>query len=151
MTTTWTIAAICDAIEGKLDDAAGIAASQSYDELTEGAFDVPLLQVYFESAEPARGQGGQITYRSFELGAKDTRVVIHADILARIRSQLDLDMSKVVEMADAILTVLHAQGEGGWFGLSYLQDLSWRAERLLFQYGDVQIAGIRFVLTVRVY
>ena len=143
-TTEITLAQICDAIEAELDDAAGLSDSQSYDQLKEGVADTPLLQVYWQSTD---SDPEQLTYRQ---GVRPTRHVFHADLYARQRSMLDEDMAAVLEMAHAIMVKLK-QGEGPLFDLEGLRSLTWRAERVQFEYANAYYAGARFLLTVEVY
>ena len=81
-----TIAQICDAIESTLGAAVTVARSESYDELTEGIHDLPMLQVYPEGGN--QDAGGNTDRASFQAGSRQTSVMIHVDYYARPRRDL---------------------------------------------------------------
>ena len=138
-----TLAQVIDAIESNLSSATGLVRSESYDELTEGIPETPLLQVYPESGEPDL----QTYKRRIE------KIVIHADLYARQRSQIGEDMAKAVTMAEAIFARLRAQDpntNNQLFGLDGIRKFTWTWARAVFEYGDpaTRYAGIRFVITI---
>jgi hypothetical protein len=147
-----TVEAICDGIEATLGAATGIRRSQSYDELTEGIADLPLLQVYPEAWGPARtGSAHAITGRG---GVRNWQGVFHADYYARTRSSIGEDMAVLVPGIDAIEAVLEAQQAKPLFGVAEIESFNWEASRVVFRYGTEtyqQYIGARYVITVRVY
>jgi len=147
-----TLQSVNDAIESTLSAATTLARSQSYDELTEGIPDLPLLQVYPEAWGPARtGRTHAITGGG---AVRNTEWVFHADYYARIRSSIGEDMAALVPGIDAIEAVLEAQQSKPYFGLAEIESFNWEGSRVIFQYGGdalQQYMGARYVITVRVY
>jgi hypothetical protein len=150
-----TLAQICDAIESTLDDATpgtpatGIT-SQSYDELTEGVHDTPLLQVYPESG--TQDVGGMTDRSTFSAGVRQTSVVVHADYFAEERGVgIGQEMARLVDGIDAITNVIEGQDQKPYFGLVGIKAFSWRWEHVTFDYGGVRYMGARFFITLRVF
>jgi len=151
---TYTIADLCDAIKDTLGVASSLARSQSYDELTEGMQDYPTLQVYPEANTTTdwTGETDRIT-----LSGKHSikEYMIHCDLLARPRSQIDEDMAQLVTTIDELENILDNQkyrvsGVGdGLFGRRYITSFQWSWHRAMFLYAGVEYMGARFVLTVR--
>lgn len=153
MSDVINVSAICDAIEATLSTAAGLARSQSYDELTEGMNDTPTLQVYPES-------GGQdVTTNTdrttFRAGLQQEEIVINADLYARQRSHIGEDMAQLVTSLDAIRAVLKIQKTGNYFGMADkgIKAFAWTWQRVIFTYGESaqKYVGVRFVLTLRMF
>lgn len=144
-----TLAQICDAIESTLDDATTITRSQSYDELTEGIHDTPLLQVYPENG--AQSPPGMTDRHTFGAGVRQTEFTIHADYYANQRVNIGEDMAALVNGIDAMTDVLEGQDQKPYFGLTGIQAFSWRWDRVTFDYGGVAYVGARFAITVRVF
>lgn len=146
-----TIAQICDAIEETLGAATGITRSESYDELTEGIHDLPMLQVYPENGnQDAFTSTDRTTFRG---GVRQTSLMIHADLYAQQRAHIGEDMKKLVDSIDAITDVFEAQDTKPYFGLDGIKAFRWRWERVTFVYGDPQsnYVGARFFIEVRVF
>jgi len=147
-----TLAQICDAIESTLDDATTVVRSESYDELSDGVQDTPLLQVYPENG--LQSAGGATDRHTFGGGgdpARQTELTIHADYYARQRSHIGEDMAALVNGIDALQDVLEGQDQKPYFGLEGIRAFSWRWDRVVFEYAGVQYMGARFILTVRVF
>ena len=147
-----TIVQINSAIEGTLATATGLTNSQDYNELTEGMQDIPNLQVYWRSAN--QDPIGNTTQRSFRGGVKQTDLTFYADLYARQRSHIGEDMAALLPLVDAISAVLEAQKTKPLFFLFVIQALtSWRADQVVFEYGDplLKYVGARFTITVRVF
>ncbi|MBK8023517.1 MAG: hypothetical protein IPK19_19310 [Chloroflexi bacterium] len=140
-----TIAAINTAIAETLGGAAGIARAQDAGDLSEGVIDLPAVQVYWQGSTTA------LDRVTFGAGVRQTRLTFHADVYARQRSHLGEDMAKVLVLAEAVQTVLEAQGRPPFFGLAGIRDLRWSAERATFDYGGAAYAGVRFVIEVGVF
>ncbi len=138
-----TLGQVVSAIESALGSATGLTRSENYNELTEGIPETPLLQVYPESGEP----DFQTYKRRIE------KVIIHADLYARQRSQIGEDMTKIVDMAEAIFARLRAQDpntNNQLFGLDGIRKFAWTWTRAVFEYGDpaTRYAGVRFIITI---
>lgn len=144
-----TLAQICDAIESTLDDATTLVRSQSYDELTEGIHDTPLLQVYPESG--SQSPPGMTDRHTFQGGVRQTEFIIHADYYAQQRVNIGEDMAALVDGIDAMTAVFEGQDQKAYFGLEGLKAFSWRWDRVTFDYAGVAYVGARFVITVRVF
>ena len=149
-----TILEIADAIEATLGAATGIVKSQSQDELTEGIQDTPLLQVYWAGFE--KSAGSNTDRRTF--GTPQTppiRQTLHtfrADVLARQRSHVDLDMAKVAETSEAVDAVLEEQNVFPYFGRSEIKAFRYTCEFVMFQSSDqVLYAGERFTIEITLF
>lgn len=146
-----TVAEICDAITTTLGATTGINRSQSYDELTEDFPDLPLLQVYPESAD-TDSQALNNDRLSFRAARRITDIEIICDIPCRQRSQLGEDMSAMVTITDAVIATLEAQTTT-LFGNTDIKGFHWRWERVIFARGNPEIAyvGVRFTLTIKTF
>ena len=144
-----TLAELCDGIESALDDATTLARSQSYDELTEGIHDLPLLQVYPESG--SQDPAGATDRTTFGAGVRQTEFVIHADYYARQRSHIGEDMAALVDGIDAMQDELEKQN-GTRFGFDDSNlAFRWEWTRVQFTYNEANYMGARFIITVRVF
>jgi hypothetical protein len=146
-----TLAQVVDAIETTLGAAVTVARSESYDELTEGIHDLPMLQVYPEAGSQDPAGGTERT--SFQAGVRQTEFTIHADYYARQRRDIGEDMNALVAGIDALQDVLEAQDTKPYFGLDGIRGFRWSWNRVVFVYGDPQMGyvGARFVVVVRVF
>jgi hypothetical protein len=148
-----TYAQICNAVEDTLDAATGLAKSQTFSELSESYEDLPLLRVYPQSGEvDSRGSSDRTTFRA---GVRVTECLLHADVICRQRSHIDLDMSKTVEMVEAVEAVLITQQAKPYFGLTGIKGFHWRWEIVDFPLGAgesaVHYLGARFSITLEVF
>ena len=146
-----TIAQICDAIASTLSAATTTPRTQSYDELTEGVNDVPMLQVYPENGN--QDPSGNTDRTTFKAGVRQTMLTIHADYYAHQRVHIGEDMAALVSGIDALTDIFEAQDTKPYFGLEGIQAFSWSWQRVTFQYGDPQYSyvGARFIINVRVF
>lgn len=126
--------------------------AQEPDDFTEGIVDSAILQIY-----PALGDTdpfGSNDRRSFQAAVRATQVVVHADLYARQRSNIDEDMVAVVNGMDGIIDKLEEQTTV-LFGLpkEKVKAFKWHWEHVTFVYGDpeVKYAGVRFILTITVF
>ncbi len=149
---TVTTGALCNSIEDTLKTATGILKSQSYDELTEGYDDLPLLRVYPKSAEIISAGTDRGAFRG---GVRQTDILFYADIICRQRSVLDEDYAKCLDVEAAVTTVLEAQKTKPYFGNEHIQAFQWNWEILEFQLGagegTISFIGIRFSISVTVF
>ncbi len=139
-----TIPEMCNALAATLGAATGVAVNQSYNELTEGipAAELPMIQVY-----PQNQEHEHLTFQ----GAVEIKTfLVHVDLYARQRSQIDEDMAKMAVVTDAIIDVLEAQ-DHTFFADADIRDFHWRWERAVFEYAGAQYEGARFYLTLVVF
>jgi hypothetical protein len=147
---TVTLAQICDAIETTLGAATTVTRSQSYDGLTEGVHDTPLLQVYPENG--TQDVGGATDRTTFRGGVRQTEFTVHADYYAAARgTSIGEEMGRLVDGIDAITNVLEGQDQKPYFGLEGIKAFSWRWDRVIFDYAGVAFVGARFAIVVRVF
>lgn len=148
---------IVDSIETTLSAAASLVRSQSYDELTEGIHEYPLLQVY-PSANTGTSRGSETDRFSFEgpvpVGAvvKHLSVkeyIIHADLYARQRSHINEDMEQLVDTINELEDILDGQDPQSLFGRADLFSFRWSWSQVTFEYAGVMYLGARFIITVR--
>ena len=146
-----TIAQIIDAIEATLSAAPTLARSMSYDELTEGINDTPLLQVYAEAGDQDPTTNTDRT--TFKAGVRQTNITINADYYAQQRKHIGEDMAALVDGIDAMTTIFEAQDTKPYFCLDGIRAFHWSWQRVTFDYGDPAIGyvGARFTLTIRVF
>ena len=146
-----TYAQICDAIALTLSAATTTPRTESYNELTEGIPDVPLLQVYPERAE--QDPSGNTDRTTFRAAVRQTVITIHADYYAHQRAHIGEDMAALVAGIDAITDEFEKQDSKPLFGLVDIQAFSWSWQRVTFEYGDPlqRYVGARFIITVRVF
>jgi len=124
---------------------AGTTAAVS--RMTEGIEDVPLLQVYPEANTTTdwTGETDRIT-----LNGKHSikEYTIHADLLARQRSQIDEDMAQLVPLLDEFEGILDNMTYP-LFNRLYITSFQWSWHRVVFRYANVDYVGARFPLVIR--
>jgi hypothetical protein len=149
--TSITLAQILDAVEGTLATAPTLARSMSYDELTEGINDTPLLQVYPEAGDQDPTTANDRT--TFTAGVRQTNITINCDYYAQQRKHLGEDMAALVDGIDAMTNLFEAQDTKPYFGLIGIKAFHWSWQRVIFDYGDPAIVyvGARFTLLIRVF
>ena len=150
--STISLAQICDAIESELSAATTVTRSQSYDKLTEGAHDLPMLQVYPEACDPVSTDSAtdKLTLGGSPPHRQET-YTIFADYYARQRSHIGEDMKALVDGIDAITARLEAQNTCPPFGLAGIRTFQWSWRRVAFDYGKVKYMGARFTIILRVF
>ena len=143
--STVTIVTLCDAIETTLADAVSdIERTQSYDELTEGIMDLPLLQVY-----PA---DWGTTRASFKGGVMRGAIVFHADLYAIQRGpDIGQEMATLLPLVDTLNGALEDQEHGTIFGNTSIKDFTWQGSYTIFDYGAIKYVGARYIITLSVF
>lgn len=146
-----TLPQILDAIEATLSTAPTLARSMSYDELTEGINDTPLLQVYPESGDQDPTTATDRT--TFRAGVRQTNLTINCDYYAQQRKHIGEDMAALVDGIDAMTAIFEAQDTKPYFSLVGIKAFHWSWQRIIFNYGDPNInyIGARFTLTIRIF
>lgn len=144
-----TIAQINTAIKNTLDNMASLAASQDYNELSEGIVDWPMLQVYWQSTDGDDRSGIQQT--TFRGGVRRKHFVFHADVFAAQRAHLDQDMTAVLTAAEELTTLLEAQDTLPYFGLAGIRAYRWTVTRVNIVDGDSTFPGVRGVIELWVF
>ena len=145
--STYTLDELIDGIETVLSAAPSLVRSQTYDELTEGIHEYPLLQVYPE--ENPGTDWATNTDRITLTGVHSLKeYIIHADLYARARSHIAEDMKQLVDSINELEDILDTQGCPP-FDLDFVRSFRWSWSRVTFRYGDVDYVGARFRITVR--
>jgi hypothetical protein len=127
---------------------------QNYDELTEGMNDSGVVQIYPETQ--AGTSADSSTHVATLAGSGDPYIqediTIHLDYYCKRRSELKEDMSAVVAGIDAIRSKIKEQLCPP-FGIGDCRSFQWSWTRVTFVYGgdEVNFAGARFVLVLRVF
>ncbi len=147
---TTTVGSLVSSVEAVLSAASGIVRSTSGETLTESIPDLPLLQVYPESGD-GNTQSGRTDRTTFQRGAALESVEIYADVYARTRSNIGLDMKAMQDATDSIRAILRAQTTS-LFGVADIMAFRWSWRRVVFVYGDpeTRYAGVRFTLVFSV-
>jgi len=143
-----TLVQMCDAIEGKLSVASGIARSQSYDELTEGIHEDITLQVWPQSGSPV--STGSATQKITLGGDVIVEEVIFFADLYRPRRHLGEDMKAIVNGVDAIRTIMKAQNCPP-FDLAGIRTFKWSWAIGSFEYQGVTDLRGRFTIVLNVF
>lgn len=146
-----TIGQILDAVELTLSAAPTLARSMSYDELTEGINDTPLLQVYAESG--TQDTTNSVDRTTFLAGVRQTELIVHCDYYAQQRKHIGEDMAALVDGIDAMFNIFEAQRSSPFFGLQGIQAFHFSFSRVTFDYGaqNIRYVGARFTLTLRIF
>jgi hypothetical protein len=150
-----TVGAICDAVALDLSTTTGIARTQSYNQLTEGMNTLPTLLVYPEFWEVSAGsETDRFSFVDAATGIpghRQTEMLLHLDLYARLRSQLNEDWGEAVDLASALHDKLDEQGACPHFALAGIRTFHWTAQRVVFVYAQTEYTGFRFLLTVRIF
>lgn len=154
-----TIAQISTAIALTLGEAEGIVRTQDgandgeaendTTPLSEGMNDTPTLQVYLESG--LTDASNEVDRTTFRAGVRQTELVFHADVFGKQRAHIGEDIALCTTLASALWDILEQQQVKPYFGLDGIQAFRWTMQRVVFTYATVDYAGLRFVLTVRVF
>jgi len=146
---TVTVGELCNAIEDTLGQATTLQRSQSYDELTEGLHDFPVLQVYPASGNTdAKGQADRRTFRG---GVRTGYYVFHADYHACPRSEIGENMNTVVDGIDAMEAILLAQDTKPYLGHEAIKSFHYDWEYVNFEYAGQKTVGVRFRIGVWIF
>lgn len=121
---------------------------QSFDDLTEGLPDLPLLQVYWNNfVEDEQTDTDRRAPLKAAVGSDD---VFHLDLYAAVRSELYRDIPAVIRLMDDMRAVMYQQTDT-YFGIEGIKGVRWEGRRANLRYGNEMYAGARFLLTVRVF
>lgn len=146
--TSVSLDTLVDAVETTLSAAGALQRSETYDELTEGIPDIPMLQVWPVSSSTDAISGNDRT--TFSAVRRVAIVTINADVYARQRSHIGEDMAALVPLITQIETILEAQTGGATlFGLSkQIKAFRWRWEHVTFtsENDNYKYVGARFVI-----
>lgn len=147
---TITLTQIVEAIRLELDGIASFKQVQGGSTITESIPETPLGQVYVETVQQdVTSQTDQTTFGTSP--TRQTQIIVHVDVYARVRSNIGTDMAAIMTVADAVITELESQPPAKPFSLTGLRAFNWTANRVIFTYANQELVGMRFVLTFRVY
>ena len=153
---TYILGDIVNAVETTVSVALSLRRSQSYDELTEGIHEYPLLQVYpsGNTGTAWNSETDRYTFRG-PVGPDPAahhsvkEYLINVDVYARQRSHINEDMKQVVDTVNEIEDILDDQAYPV-FGRDDIFSTHGAWNYVMFDYGGVLFAGARFIITVRV-
>jgi hypothetical protein len=136
------------AIAAVLDGAGVFKQVQSSETLAEGVAETPLVQVYLEKFDLPETATDRRTFggRGLEFPRRPRKTRFHVDVYGRQRSQIGQDIATVQDLADQVDASLELQVNKPYFGLTGVEAFTYRAERVVFEYGSVKYAGLRFIL-----
>lgn len=162
---TVTVHQIVDAVEATLSTAASFATSgrsETFDELTEGIHDTPMLQVY-PDANTGTDRAWSTDRTAFtdattgNVKHRQKEYTILADVYANQRSNIGEDMARLVTAIDEIEDILETL-DCPLFGLTVagavkgpIRSFRWSWQRVIFDYGGVGYMGARFTLNLVVF
>lgn len=144
-----TYTQLIEAIRAALAVASGINEAQASTTMTESIQNLPVLQVYLETEETSADSGTDRT--TFRAGVRQPEITINVDVYVRQRAHIGEDLAACYVTAQAVRDVLAAQNTQPYFARDGIQSFRWRMERVTFDYSGVLYAGLRFILTMRVY
>ena len=149
--TYYTLADINNGLTKTLAEAVGLEYTQTYNELTEGIQDTPVLRVYPTAGNTDVTTGTDRT--TFSGKITQTQLSYHADLYATQRKHLGEDMGKLIPLMDSIIDVLEAQKKKPFFGVNAIKSFNWKWNGIVFAYGrpDQKYAGARFVINLRMF
>ena len=143
-----TLAEICDGIKDGFSSAANLRVSQSYDELTEGIHDFPLMQVY-----PSRGHADAANANdrtTFSGGIRQTEFVIVADIYVSPMADIAEDMADTVALIDQLWDLCEDQTSADFFDITGCRSWNWSFDYATLIYAGISYRGVRWTFTIRV-
>ena len=149
--TYYTVSEINNGVTAALAVAVGLKYTQSFDQLTEGIQDTPVLRVYPTAGKTDITTGTDRT--TFSGKVTQSQLSFHADLYATQRRHLGEDMAKLIPLIDAIIDVIEAQKSKPFFGVTAIKAFGWSWNGIVFSYGrpEVHYAGARFVLNLRMF
>lgn len=151
-----TIAQICADIKtattGIVTASGKTIIVHNYDEIKEGMPDYPLMQIYPEDLEVDSRTETDAT--SLSKAVRVHSLIVHLDVYADLRNQIDENMQEVVECWDAVEDRLEDTTSGAGcpiFNQQFIRNIHWTAERVIFEYQTLLYSGVRFILTLEVF
>lgn len=126
--------------------------SQNYDTIESGIVNTPMLQVYWQGFNT-----GDATDRAtFGAGLRLTDFVFNVDLYLDQLAFHNQSLIQTYTIMNRVHTVLVAQRRKPYFGLDTIKSYHYRADRSLFEYGQIegstkQFPGVRFTLDIRVF
>ncbi len=148
--TLITEAQVCDAIAGTFRTQIPSLSVQSYNQLTDGIPEMPLLQVYWwKFIEDAATETDRAAAQHAVTISDDT---YRLDLYAKTRSELREDVPAVMEMLSKMREAVYAQ-QTTYFGLTAIKSMKWQGQYAVLRYGDplTSYAGARITLTIRIF
>jgi hypothetical protein len=145
-----TLAELTDAVADTLADAASLGSTQSYNEITEGAVDLPSLQVFpLSFAEDS--SGGETDRKTFQAGVRVKDIGIRINVFAAIRQNLAENMTAYVTLMDELIDIIEAQDTKPYFGLEGIKSFRWNFEHVIFEHGAMKIVGAQLDIVLGVF
>ena len=132
--------------------ATGIERAYDYDEIPEAInnADTPAVVVYWESLD--MDPTGEVDRSSFNAGIRQVDLTFHIDLFASQRNHVAENNRATLETMDAILTALQTQETHPPFDVAGVQSFKIvSAQRVTLQIGTATFAGVRIILSVRVF
>lgn len=145
-----TIATINNAITSELKTASGIPYTQSFDQMTEGIQDTPLLRIYPTAGE--QDPGTETDRTSLDGKVKQSTLTFQADLYVIQRHEVGEDMALLIPWIDKIYDSLELQTRP-IFGIEALRAFWWNWAGIIFSYGrpEQKFVGARFTLNFRIF
>lgn len=128
------LSAILQGVRRTFENQGVMAMVQTLDSLTEGIPDLPLMSIYPES-KSTDSRSGSTNRSSFGGGVKQSETTIQVYVHAAMRSNIDEDFTRLVDVVDAVDTVLDEQNED-IFGINGVKSFKWDWNRAIIEYGE---------------
>lgn len=148
-----TLAQIINAISDYIAVADGVsyAMSQARSEIEESIPDPAIVQVYFVSLETSYNSGTD--RKSFGADIRQTLITVYVDVYAQTRSHIGEDLSRLLDLVDAVQDRLELVTVKPYFALVGIGAFQWRADWATLKYGvpEVSYTGVRFTLSLTVF
>ncbi len=146
--TLITEAQVCDAIAGTFRTLIPTLSVQSYNQLTDGIPELPLLQVYWwKFIEDAATETDRAAPQHTVTISDDTYRLL---LYAKTRSELSEDMPVVMDMVSNMRGAVYAQ-QSTYFGLPAIKSMKWQGQYAVLRYGGEAYAGAQIILTIRIF
>jgi hypothetical protein len=122
--------------------------------LTEDIPELPLIQVYWNSNSPLviSGDNNKITFSSStKPPIVGTKVEIKVDIYISQRSQLGVELTKMINILDQVDQIFYQKLSTPILNMQGVKGFSYAAERVVFKVGDYSYSGISIVISLNVF
>lgn len=149
---------IAEAIKTTVEDnmsADLLSRAYGYDELPEGIQDYGSIMVHWQSTELPYTDTDRHTFEPFDV----PEILFYLDYVQSPRNHLAENNAALTEAASELHNIIanesaeacNEDGQCPPFGLCALKNFTWRAERVILDYGGVLYYAARFEIRIRIF